>query len=138
MTTPYMAYVTQTLPVYTHEYANKWYTNPCLISTKIESGGSRLRKVATDLNSIEAYSQNIADENTSITSTIKAYYSTYPDASVPTQFKINPIKVTIEPRCNIKNFKGKSVSPAVARYVIGASATKVYFSFSFAEKCTLI
>jgi len=90
-----MAYVTQTLPVYTEKDANIWYTNPYLISTKIESGGSRLRKVVTDLNSIEAYSHNIADENTTISSTIKAYYSAYPDASVPTQFKINPIKVTI-------------------------------------------
>ena len=85
MSVPFMAIITQTLPVYTHEYALIWYTNPCVISTVVESGGTKLRKDASDSTVIEAYSANLADEDVEVSVTIKAYYSTYLDPSPPSQ-----------------------------------------------------
>lgn len=83
---------------------------------------------------------NLADENTAITVTIKAYYSGYPDAASPTQFKLSPIKVTIEPRCNIKSFKAVSTVLPTTRYVLNYPMETVNFknAFSFIDSCRLL
>ena len=139
MTTPYYSIIWQTLPLYTHEFASTWLADdPCVISTRVESGGTFLRKDAADDGAIELFSSSILDENTANTVTIIAYYSAYSDLTPPHETFEVTITAEILPRCNIKTFTSDTTLPQTT-YVTNDDTIKgLTVSFAFTDSCLLV
>ena len=109
MSTPFYTLIVQELPQYNHEFADggadDWYMDPCVISTRVDDGGTVLRKDASDDNFIEVYTNVQTDENTITTAQVVAYYSTY---NQPLELTVlassehsQSITVAIDERCII-------------------------------------
>ena len=83
MSAPYYVKATQTLPVYTHEFAASFLPDPCIISIRVDGGGTALRIDPTDPLALQLYTYTITDQGTSNPANIIAYYSSYPDLIQP-------------------------------------------------------
>ena len=116
MKTPYYTKKVQTLPIYSHEYAQIWvatFPEACVIATRVDNGGSVLRKDPDDPNAIQAYTYTLSDENTTNQPTVTAYYSSYPDPNPPPSTVFNKQQITVEitSRCEIEWFKKDQAIP---------------------------
>ena len=69
MYAPFYSLRTQTLPVYTHEHVSAWawFGDPCVIESRVHSGGTSLRKDPNDPLAIEHYTTNLAEEGQTLT-----------------------------------------------------------------------